>query len=250
MTVDGRRPAHLPKLRLLGMPAAGAGATATCKLWCDPLTGLVAYPSFQEHLTQWLPTLAPAGLHLAIGDIDNLKEYITQRRGEDPTMFGHLAGNDCMERLGATTREWAQLRLASWHFSLCGTFGGDEVIIAASGFDYGRFVRHIRELMSDIGRSLPRTCSFASGTLTTSDVCEGQARQAYRHLVSRVDLALFIQKAEIRSRNSQPRGDFKDVGSVPLPDPRLNGRLTASAEPPLPSSGAMAPAAQSQQRGA
>ena len=36
---------------------------------CDPLTGLVAYPSFEELIIAGLPALAIKGLHLAIGDV-------------------------------------------------------------------------------------------------------------------------------------------------------------------------------------
>jgi len=72
-------------------------------LLCDPLTGLVSYPSFEEHLTRELPRLARRELHLAIGDVDDLKEFVTARRDCDPMMFGHLAGNDCMRKVGAAT---------------------------------------------------------------------------------------------------------------------------------------------------
>ena len=50
-------------------------------LLCDPLTGLVAYPSFEELLIAGLPALAIKGLHLAIGDVDDL-ETMLARPGE------------------------------------------------------------------------------------------------------------------------------------------------------------------------
>src|ERR1022692_3662155 len=64
-------------------------------LLCDPLTGLVAYPSFEAHMIAALPGLASDGLHLAIGDVDDLRGYVTAANANDPTLFGHLAGNDC-----------------------------------------------------------------------------------------------------------------------------------------------------------
>jgi GGDEF domain-containing protein len=199
-------------------------------LWCDPLTGLIAYPSFAEHFTDRLPTLAPLGVHLAIGDVDDLKEYVSQRRAEDHTHFGHLAGNECMQTIGRITRRWAERTVADWPFSLCGTFGGDEVIIAAAGVEYAAFVNSVQELLDDIGRNAPRTCSFAVGTLLPTTIPEADRAIAYREFVARVDLALFERKAEIRAANVSPRGDLEDIGSVTFGngDPRPDMELVRS----------------------
>lgn len=248
MTDDGHRAPPGPSLRFVGVPTVEPEGTIV-QLWCDPLTGLVAYPSFADHLTRCMPSLTPTGLHLAIGDVDDLKEYVTERRTEDPTMFGHLAGKDCMERLGDTTRDWAQRRLASWQFLLCGTFGGDEVIIAASGNDHWRFARDVQALIRDIVQSLPRTCSFSAGTLMTGHVTPRQAPYAYRHFVSRVDTALFVHKAEVRSKSAKPRGDFKDVGIVRLPDLERNGLPAPSTERGHVTGGVMIPVGRSQRGG-
>ena len=211
----------------LGVLAIAIEAGDGPYLWCDPLTGLVAYPSFAEHLTDCLPILAPLGVHLAIGDVDDLKQYVSERRAEDRAYFGHLAGNECMQMIGQITRQWAERTTASWPFSLCGTFGGDEVIVAAAGVDYAVFVDSVRCLVDDIGAKAPRTCSFAAGTLIPTVISQACRTTAYREFVARVDLALFERKAEIRAANVSPRGDFEDIGPVvavagdPRPGPEL-----------------------------
>ena len=211
-------PAVVREIRqaVTGVSVAGANGEPAY-LWCDPLTGLIAYPSFADHLTERLPSLAPTELHLAIGDVDDLKQYVTQRRIDDPTCFGHLAGNECMKDLGLVTRTWADRTISSWPFGLCGTFGGDEVIIAAAGKDFGRFVADIRSLMHAINRSVPRTCSFAVGTFQATGLTAADSEQAYRCLVSCVDEALFARKAMLREAHIDPRGDFVDVGRVEYP---------------------------------
>lgn len=189
---------------------------ASVPLWCDPLTGLVAYPSFAECLTAYLPVVASSGAHLAIGDVDDLRGYVNQHRADDPTHFGHLAGNACMQALGRVTRVWAERTLMSWPFALCGTFGGDEVIIAAAGKSYDEFVVQIHRLIRDIAESVPRTCSFSAGTLTVRGLTTADQEHAYRHFVSVVDAALFARKAALRAAHLDPKGDFEDVGAVAL----------------------------------
>src|ERR1022692_2790110 len=109
-------------------------------LLCDPLTGLVAYPSFEAYMIAVLPGLATDGLHLAIGDVDDLRGYVSAANADDPTLFGHLAGNDCMRRVGEATRRWVADHLDFWPFAMCATFGGDEVIVAAAGQPYETFI--------------------------------------------------------------------------------------------------------------
>lgn len=226
------RPGSMPVLRppeaFLTMAANRHDGEPT-RLWCDPLTGLVAYPSFAEHLTECLPFLCAGGVHLAIGDVDDLKEYVTQRRAEDPTCFGHLAGNACMEVVGRVTRAWAARVLSDCPFALCGTFGGDEVIVAVAGPSYDAFIASIRELLTDIGRTAPRTCSFAAGTLVADHIPAEQRMNAYREFVSQVDAGLFAHKAELRSQNIKPRGHFKDIGPVVLSTGQSAGAVRLSA---------------------
>jgi GGDEF domain-containing protein len=198
----------------LGIPVRAVDGELR-ELLCDPLTGLVAYPSFAECLIGSLPTLSTStGLHLAIGDVDDLKEYVSQRRAEDPTMFGHLAGNQCMEAVGRATTAWSHEALRTSTFALCGTFGGDEVIVATAGVAYDRFVASIRDLAQAIDRAAPRTCSFAVGTFPPGAIFDHQATAAYRQFVAAIDAALFFHKAELREQHLKPRGELKDIGDV------------------------------------
>ena len=185
---------------------------------CDPLTGLVAYPSFEELIIAGLPALAIKGLHLAIGDVDDLRGYVNNARGGDPTLFGHLAGNDCMRRvragdssMGGGYARWLAVQL------LCAsTFGGDEVIVAAAGRPYEDFLDVLSVLASRIRSSAPRPCSFASATSIPMQRLVARAEDAYRDLLSRVDKRLFCYKAESRNSGEPLNGALIDIGAVPL----------------------------------
>nr|WP_145491751.1 MULTISPECIES: GGDEF domain-containing protein [Streptomyces] len=184
-------------------------------LLCDPLTRLVAYPSFEQHLTEMLPTLARDGVHLAIGDVDGLREYVTERRTTDPTAFGHLAGNECMRQVGELTNEWASAELgAGWNFRLCGTFGGDEVIVVATGYTHEHFLESVNRLCDKIRFGSPRPCSFAVGTLARHELAPDLASAAYRHFVSQVDSALFEAKEKRKADGVPLDAQVWTVGHV------------------------------------
>ena len=183
---------------------------------CDPLTGLVAYPSFEELIIAGLPALAINGLHLAIGDVDDLRGYVNGARGGDPTLFGHLAGNDCMRRVGLATRQWAADNLDGWPFAICATFGGDEVIVAAAGRPCEHFLDALSVLAARIRTSAPRPCSFASATSRPMDRLIASAEDTYRDLLSRVDRRLFCHKADVRNSGESLNGSLMDIGAVPL----------------------------------
>jgi GGDEF domain-containing protein len=189
-------------------------------LLCDPLTGLVAYPSFEAHMIALLPELATKGLHLAIGDVDDLRGYVTAVKSEDLTLFGHLAGNDCMQRVGGATRRWAAEILERWPFAICATFGGDEVIIAAAGRPYDVFMEALTELASRIRSAAPRPCSFASATTMPMTCLVGTAEDTYRRFVSHVDKSLFRHKTATRKAGSIVDGALVDVGTLELFGPR------------------------------
>jgi GGDEF domain-containing protein len=187
-------------------------------LLCDPLTGLVAYPSFEAHLIASLPELAADGLHLAIGDVDDLRGYVTAARADDPTLFGHLAGNDCMRRIGEATRGWAAEMLDGWPFAVCATFGGDEVIVAASGRPYAAFVDALAELALRIRSTAPRACSFASATTAPMACSDSTAADTYRRCIAHVDGCLFYHKAAARESGTMLGGVVVDVGALPYLD--------------------------------
>jgi GGDEF domain-containing protein len=170
-----------------------------------------------------LPELALDGLHLAIGDVDDLRGYVSAAKTEDPTLFGHLAGSDCMRRVGEATRAWAADMLDRWPFAICATFGGDEVIIAAAGRPYGAFLDALAELVCRIRSAAPRPCSFASGTTMPMAGIVGAAKDAYRRLVSNVDERLFCQKAAAQNAGSIHAGALVDAGVLEVFSPP-NGR--------------------------
>jgi len=197
-------------------------------LLCDPLTGLVSYPSFEEHLTRELSALARLGPHLAIGDVDDLKRFVTERRDSDPTMFGHLAGNACMRQVGEATLAWAEEELRGCPFAVCATFGGDEV-------NRRRRRARLRRLQAADRRAArpPRRPGAAPWRLR--DDVDGHATAvvdqpaAYRRLMSHVDRALFTGKDELRARGADPRGELIDAGVVDL--------CPAAGEPRRPEDG-------------
>lgn len=190
-------------------------------LYCDPLTTLVAYPSFEQCLVKMLPSLAPDELHIAIGDVDGLREYVSERRATDPCSFGHLAGNACMRTVGTVTSHWAAAELADLPFSLCGTFGGDEVIVAVTGLSHEAFAEKIEELCRAIKVASPRPCSFALATLERCTLLPGLATIAYRVLVSMVDGQLFYVKECAHLAGAHLDGSISDLGMVAFVEDEL-----------------------------
>jgi GGDEF domain-containing protein len=158
-----------------------------------------------------LPGLLVSGLHLAIGDVDDLSGYVTTVKAEDPTHFGHLAGNDCMRRVGEATRSWIAQSLEHWPFAVCATFGGDEVIIVASGRPYDDFLAALNDLAESIRCAAPRACSFVAATATPLQ-CPGCANDVFRQLISQVDKHLFRHKAEARKAGLGLNGAILNVG--------------------------------------
>ncbi|MGI5401430.1 hypothetical protein ACQEVG_18700 [Streptomyces sp. CA-135486] len=187
-------------------------------LYCDPLTSLIAYPSFEQYLIAMLPALVAEEMHIAIGDVDGLREYVSERRASDPDTFGHLAGNACMRTVGELTSNWAAKHLKDVVFHICGTFGGDEVIVAAGGLSHDAFVDKVHCLCRDIKVSSPRPCSFALATLESCTVPRQEARNAYRALVSLVDARLFSMKEDARLAGGHLEGAVADLGTVSLSD--------------------------------
>jgi GGDEF domain-containing protein len=183
-------------------------------LYCDPLTSLVAYPSFESYLIKMLPLVSGDGLHIAIGDVDGLRGYVSERQPPDTYSFGHLAGNACMRTIGRQTRAWAAAELDEFPFSVCGTFGGDEVIVSASGLNHETFSGKVRKLCQAIKVSSPRPCSFALATIEDHTVTAQNAADAYRALVASVDAQLFHEKERARLTADGLNGTVTDLGVV------------------------------------
>ena len=189
LTAEGRRRGALP--------VAGG--------WCaaardDPITGLVAYPDFDDEFPGLLWQSLQVGhtVGLAVGDVDHLKEYVEAANAADPMSFGHLAGNAFMRQLGDVTATWFHRQAFSR--GCASTFGGDEVILAARTAGLARFHSEVVSLARRLAAELPRTVSFALATLSPADVPPvapgpGWSRHLYVHLVSAVDRRLFAAKA-------------------------------------------------------
>jgi GGDEF domain-containing protein len=185
-------------------------------LYLDPLTSLVAYPSFERHIIEMIPKLAGDGLHIAIGDVDGLREYVSEQRSADPAHFGHLAGNACMQTIGRVTAGWAAAELSDSPFHICGTFGGDEVIIAVSGISHELFASKIDNLRHAICNTAPRPCSFAIGTIEDQTVTRDSAAATYRRFVSMVDARLFREKDDARRAGGHLDGAVTNLGRINL----------------------------------
>jgi hypothetical protein len=120
-----------------------------------------------------------------------------------------------MRTVGELTCWWGAVALPPWPFSVCATFGGDEVIIAAAGGDYVQFSAQITGLAAVLRAEAPRPCSFALGT-TAPTRARIDPKKAYHMLVSTVDAALFHLKAELRAHGRAPMGEVVDVGRILL----------------------------------
>lgn len=183
--------------RRAALPIAGA--------WCvaardDPITGLVAYPDFDDEFPGLLWQSLQAGhtVGLAVGDVDHLKEYVEAANAADPMSFGHLAGNAFMRQLGEVTATWFHRQ--AFGRGCASTFGGDEVILAARTAGLATFHGSVVSLARRLAAELPRTVSFALATLSPTDVPPvvpgpGWSRHLYVHLVSAIDRRLFAAKA-------------------------------------------------------
>ncbi|MFD4356760.1 GGDEF domain-containing protein [Nocardia sp. NPDC058518] len=167
----------------------------------DPITGLVAFPDlYPRAVVDALDSAAAEHtlFGLAIGDVDDLKIHVEHTNATDPDSFGHLAGNALMTELGAVCREWfADTELPAGCVS---TFGGDEVIIVATGITERGFTDSVTDLRDRCRDALPCTVSFASTVVGPGLVWPSKdpAVRA-KFLLAAVDRALFAAKASRRA---------------------------------------------------
>jgi GGDEF domain-containing protein len=210
-----------PAIRAAKLPVAGG--------WCaeareDPITGLVAYPDFDrlvpEHLVRTLRLGGTIGL--AIGDVDNLKEYVETSNSLDPSSFGHLAGNALMARLGRLAVEWFGQQ--PFEKGCVSTFGGDEIIIAASAGCGDTFHCAIQELRDLFAARLPRSVSFAVTVLEAERVPAVMTgwispRRLYTHLAGSTDRCLFARKGERPRTRISGFVASVDIPSLPVDQP-------------------------------
>ncbi|MBT1188789.1 hypothetical protein HET69_33610 [Streptomyces sp. CJ_13] len=223
------------------------------RTWCegsreDAVTGLVAFPDFHSHIPRCLAAALQAGrlVALAIGDVDGLKDHVEQTNSTNPASYGHLAGNEVMATVGATTRAW--FREQPFDSGCAATFGGDEVILAAVVDDAGQFHQALGILRDRLRDVLPVTVSFALMFVTAADL-PAERERGWKHaftntLLSAVDRTLFTHKAARRAGVGQggiiavarpPRhSDAEEAGPDPvvlLPLPAASDVLHVMARP-------------------
>ncbi|WP_018546165.1 hypothetical protein [Streptomyces sp. LaPpAH-108] len=206
------------------------------RTWCegsreDAVTGLVAFPDFHSHIPRCLAAALDSGrlVALAIGDVDGLKDHVERTNSTNPASYGHLAGNEVMATVGATTRAWFHEQ--PFDSGCAATFGGDEVILAAVVEDADQFHQALGTLRDRLGAALPVTVSFALAFVVASDLPHERDR-GWNHrftnvLLATVDRTLFTHKAARRAvgsdggiiavtRPPQPR-EPEETGTGPSP---------------------------------
>ncbi|WUJ74682.1 GGDEF domain-containing protein [Kribbella soli] len=172
--------------------------------WCDdarddPITGLIAWPGFFTRLPGLIADAIGHGdsVGLAIGDVDNLKDYVEGAKAVDAQSFGHLAGNAFMGRLGTLARNW--LWRTSLEHSCLATFGGDEIVLIATTTDENSFLTHVEGLRDQLCAALPRTVSFGAGIISPADlptvvVGDHWWREFTVHTIGAIEHSLFDHK--------------------------------------------------------
>jgi GGDEF domain-containing protein len=163
---------------------------------------LLAFPDFHLEFPYAMAESLRAGalVGVAIGDVDNLKDYVENSNVADTELFGHLAGNAVMSRLGDVARAWF------WDQDVVrgcvSTFGGDEIIVALETAGEGAFVAAVTELRARLNGALPRTVSFALTTLSmdgpTAFAGNGPHDAVYMQTMRTLDGRLFECKAAHR----------------------------------------------------
>ncbi|MCX4740842.1 hypothetical protein [Streptomyces antibioticus] len=194
------------------------------RTWCegsreDAVTGLVAFPDFHSHIPRCLTAALDEGrlVALAIGDVDGLKDHVERTNSTNPASYGHLAGNEVMATVGATTRAW--FREQPFDAGCAATFGGDEVILAAVVDDAAQFHQALGVLRDRLGAVLPVTVSFALMFVAVGDLPVERGR-GWKHaftdtLLAAVDRTLFTHKAARRADGG--RGGIVAVTRPPMP---------------------------------
>lgn len=174
----------------------------------DPITGLIAWTGFFAGLPHRLACRLDAGrlVGIAIGDVDDLKEYVERARVGDPRMFGHLAGNALMGQLGTVARAW--LRESALPHSCLATFGGDEIVLIAEVVTTGEFVGQVESLRAMLCDHLPRTVSFAAAVLDPGALPENVEGDHWWeeftvHAIGEVERTLFQHKQDRRREPSE-----------------------------------------------
>lgn len=175
----------------------------------DPITGLIAFPNFIDTLPSLILKLLNdhGSIGLAIGDVNNLKSYVETLNDENPWMFGHLAGNAFMSKLGTISLSF--FKKIDYPWSCISTFGGDEIILACAGKSQIQFLQSVRNLSQELETNLPRSVSFAAGWFAVPanverlTLSENEVESLCISAISLVDKALFSGKHKRKLENNQ-----------------------------------------------
>jgi GGDEF domain-containing protein len=196
--------------------------------WCadardDPIPGLVAWPGFFARLPGLVEESLTARRYvgLAIGDVDNLKDYVEGVKAVDAQSFGHLAGIALMGRLGTTARQWLW---TDGPATVClATFGGDEVVLLAETDSETAFLGEVTGLRDHLCRGLPRTVSFGDAVLTP-DAMPGSVDHWWREYV--VNVIGAVERCLFDGKHARQSGSGHELGF--LASTRVDGRWSAS----------------------
>jgi GGDEF domain-containing protein len=185
------------------VPTEGQPAPAVD--WCasartDPITGLVAFPDFHRDFPRhlWKAVTGGETVGLAIGDVDNLKDYVETSKVSEGQSFGHLSGCVLMSHLGRIARSWFTEQEVTR--GCVATFGGDEIIVALEVRSSEAFHGAVGQLQERLDTCLPRTVSFAASLVTTDQFRAGDDMQSlYLRTMMSIDYHLFHRKADRRA---------------------------------------------------
>lgn len=168
----------------------------------------MAWPQFEARLPSLLVDRLHAGrsVGFAIGDCDELKAYVEAERVQDPSAWGHQAGNKVMAQLGGLARWWLAELNNTVPAGVLATFGGDEVIavLDVTGSDFGPRVADLRDRLC---QRLPVTVSFAYAVLTPDVQPAAMLGDAWpaewtSSVIGRIDRTLFGAKRARRENKA------------------------------------------------
>lgn len=174
----------------------------------EPNTGMVCWPDFHRDWPYHARLELHAGrmLGVAIGDVDGLAEHVARANTGDTPLWGHLAGNELMRQAGLGARTW--LARQGWSAACLSTFGGDEIVVAATVDGPAELIAAVGGLRDELAAALPRTVSWAVGWLhphQVPDVPDDEwAQWLGRHVLGHIDRVLFATKARRAAGDVEP----------------------------------------------
>lgn len=158
----------------------------------DEVMGIPNRHAFNRHLEEAYArckeTGAPIGLLML--DIDDFKRYNDR--------YGHLAGDDCLRRLGALVERFARERAL-----FAARFGGEELSVVLTGEQTSRALSYARALIEEIARCAIPTQDSPTGVVTVSigaAVLASPADEDPVLLIQRADTALYQAKRAGKNR--------------------------------------------------